>query len=204
MTLAAVVLHLLGGPSSNLQRGHPVDILVQILHGNAESTAEDASANPYRIREFRAFLGSLHPTPILSPIAQGQQLGVENQANVQAPRGMIYQRRQAAVDTEVELDTRTVPGENIGAGVFDDHLRPTNPYSAGQYQHALELRQRRRSGTQRGNHADDNGSASRSEIRDRDYRDARGRTPDGNTSSAPADSAPDVPDEEIYWYNSMT
>jgi hypothetical protein len=97
-----------------------------------------------------------------------------------------------------------VPGENIGAGAFDDHLRPTNPYSAGQYQHALEPRQRRRSGTQHGNYADDNSSASRSEIRDPDYRDARGRTPDGNTSSTPVDSAPDVPDEEFYWYNSMT
>jgi hypothetical protein len=27
------VLHLHGGPSPNLQRGHPVDILVQVLHG---------------------------------------------------------------------------------------------------------------------------------------------------------------------------
>jgi hypothetical protein len=30
------VLHLQGGPSPNLQRGYPVDILAQILHGNAE------------------------------------------------------------------------------------------------------------------------------------------------------------------------
>jgi hypothetical protein len=94
--------------------------------------------------------------------------------------------------------------ENIGTGVFDDHLRPTNPYSAGQYQHALELRQHRLSGTQYGNYANANGSESHSETRDPDYRDARGRAPDGNTSSTPADSAPDVPDEEFYWYNSMT
>jgi hypothetical protein len=198
------VLHLHGGPSPNLQRGHPVDILVQILHGNAGSTAEDGNVISHRIREFRAFLESLHPTPILSPIAQEQQLGMGSQANAQAPRGMNYQRPQAAMDTEVVQDTRTVPGENIGAGVFNDHLRPTNPYSAGQYQYALELRQRRLSGTQYGNHANENVSASQSETRDPDYRDARGRTPEGTTSSVPADSAPDVPDEEFYWYNSMT
>jgi hypothetical protein len=29
------VLYLRGGPSPNSQRGHPVDILVQVLHGNA-------------------------------------------------------------------------------------------------------------------------------------------------------------------------
>jgi hypothetical protein len=117
---------------------------------------------------------------------------------------MNYQRPQAAVDTEVAQDTRTIPRENIGAGVFDDHLRPMNPHSAGQYQHALELRQRRLSGTQYGIYANDNGFGSRSETRDPDYRDARGRDPDGTTSSTRADSAPDIPDEEFYWYNSMT
>jgi hypothetical protein len=95
-------------------------------------------------------------------------------------------------------------GKFFGAGVFDAHLLPTNPYSTGQYQHALGLRQHRLSGTQYGNYANDNGSASRSETCDPDYRDARGRAPDGTTGSAPADSAPDVPDEEFYWYNSMT
>jgi hypothetical protein len=39
------VLHLHGAPSRSLQRGHPVDILVQVLHGNAESTAEEAQFN---------------------------------------------------------------------------------------------------------------------------------------------------------------
>jgi hypothetical protein len=52
---------------------------------------------------------------------------VGSQANAQAPRGMNYQRPQAAMDTEVVQDNPTVPGENIGAGVFDNHLRPTNP-----------------------------------------------------------------------------
>jgi hypothetical protein len=198
------VLHLHGGPSPNLQRGRPVDIQVQIVHGNAESTAEDVNTISHRNRDFRAFLESLHPTPILSPIAQGQQLGVERQASAQAPRGMNYQRPQAALDTEVVQNTRNLPEENIGAGVLDDHLRPMTPKSAGQYQHALELLQRRLSGTQYWNYAKDNGSASRSETRDPDYRDAGGRAPDGTTSSTPADSAPDVPDEEFYWYNSMT
>jgi hypothetical protein len=50
------VLYLHGGPSLNLQRGHPVDILVQVLHGNAESTVEEASTISRRIEEFRAFL----------------------------------------------------------------------------------------------------------------------------------------------------
>jgi hypothetical protein len=45
-------LHLHGGPSPNLQHGHPVDILLQILHGNAESTAEDVNAISHRIRDF--------------------------------------------------------------------------------------------------------------------------------------------------------
>jgi hypothetical protein len=54
------------------QTYHPVDIFVQILHGNAE----DVNAISHRIKEFRAFLESLHRIPILSPIAQGQQLGV--------------------------------------------------------------------------------------------------------------------------------
>jgi hypothetical protein len=48
-------------------------------------------------------------------------------------------------------------------GVFDDHSRPTNQYSAGQYLDALELRQRRLSRTQHGNYANDNGPASHSE-----------------------------------------
>jgi hypothetical protein len=54
------------------------------------------------------------------------------------------------------------------------------------------------------NYANDNGSSSHSGARDSDYRDARGRVPDGTTSSTPAVSAPDVPDEEFYWNNSMT
>jgi hypothetical protein len=94
-------------------------------------------------------------------------------------------------------DTRTVPGENIGVGVFDNHAHPTNPYSTGQYQHALALRQNRLSRNQHGNYAK-NGSASHSETGDSDYRDARGRAPDGTTSSTPVDSAPDVPDKEFY------
>jgi hypothetical protein len=104
------------------------------------------------------------------------------------------------VDTVNVEDTRTVPRENIGAGGFDDYLRQTNPYSAGQYLHALELRQRHVSGTQYGNYSNDNGSASRSETRVPDCRDARGRAPDGTTSSTPANSAPDVPDVGFYWY----
>jgi hypothetical protein len=35
------------------------------------------------------------------------------------------------------------------------------------------------------------------------HRDAHGRAPDGTSSSTPADSAPDVPDEEFSWRNSM-
>jgi hypothetical protein len=54
------------------------------------------------------------------------------------------------------------------------------------------------------NYANDNGSASHSEARDSGYHDARGPVPDGTTSSTPAVSAPDVPDEEFYWNNSMT
>jgi hypothetical protein len=57
------------------------------------------------------------------------------------------------VDTVNVQDTRTVPGENIGAGVFDNHAHPTNPYSTGQYQHALALRQHRLSRNQHGNYA---------------------------------------------------
>jgi hypothetical protein len=109
---------------------------------------------------------------------------------------MYHQGPQAAVDTVNVQDTRTETGENLGAGVFDDRSRPTNPYSAGQYQHALQLRQRSLSRTPR-NYANNNGSASLSGTRDPDYRDARGRAPHGNTSSTPADSAPDVPDEEF-------
>jgi hypothetical protein len=101
------------------------------------------NAISYRIRDFRVFLESLHPTPVLSPTSQGSQLGVESPANAQAPRSMNHQGPQAAVDMVNVQDTRTVPGESIGAGVLDDHSRPTNPYSSGQYQHALELRQRR-------------------------------------------------------------
>jgi hypothetical protein len=72
------------------------------------------NAFSHRIREFRAFLESLHPTPILLPIAQGQQLGVESQANSQAPRGMNNHGRKPQ---EVVQNTRTVPGENIGTFV---------------------------------------------------------------------------------------
>jgi hypothetical protein len=126
----------------NLQRGHPVDILVQALHGNAESTVEEASAISPRIGEFRAFLKSLHPLPLLSPMAQGQQLGVDSQANAQTPSDMNDQLPEPAAESEDLQDSRTVPGEIIGAGTFDEPLRPTNPYSAEQYQHALELRQR--------------------------------------------------------------
>jgi hypothetical protein len=78
------VLYLHGGPSPSLQRGRPVDILVQILHGNVDSKVEEVNAISRRVGEFRAFLESLRPPPILSPIAQGQQLGVESQANAQA------------------------------------------------------------------------------------------------------------------------
>jgi hypothetical protein len=35
------VFRLHGGPPPSLQRGHPVNILVQVLHGSAESTAEE-------------------------------------------------------------------------------------------------------------------------------------------------------------------
>jgi hypothetical protein len=61
--------------------------------------------------------------------------------------------------------------ERTWARSFDDHLRPTNPYSAAQYQHALELRQRRLSGTQHGNYANDNGAVPHSETRSPDNRD---------------------------------
>jgi hypothetical protein len=43
------MLHLYGGPSPNLRRGHPVDILVQVLHGNEGATAEDVNAISHRI-----------------------------------------------------------------------------------------------------------------------------------------------------------
>jgi hypothetical protein len=129
---------------------------------------------------------------------------VENQANAQASKNMNHHWPQSAVDRVNVQETRTVPREDIGAGVFDDHSRPTNPYSTGQYQHALELRQRGLSRTQHGNYANENGSASRSETRDPDYSDVRGRAPDGTSSSTPADSAPNVPEGEFYWYNSMT
>jgi hypothetical protein len=56
---------------------------------------------------------------------------------------MNHQVLQPAVDTEGVQDTHIVPGESMVAGVFDDHLRPTNRYSAAQYKHAQELRQRR-------------------------------------------------------------
>jgi hypothetical protein len=69
------MLYLHVEPSPSLQRGHPVDILVQILHGNTESASEDVNAISHRIRMFRAFLESLHPTPILSPISQGKAVG---------------------------------------------------------------------------------------------------------------------------------
>jgi hypothetical protein len=70
------------GPSPGLHRGHPVDVLVQVLHGfHAVSTAEEANAISGRIGEFRNVFESLHPTPILSPIAQGQQLAMESQGS---------------------------------------------------------------------------------------------------------------------------
>jgi hypothetical protein len=162
-----------------------------------QSTAEELNAISHRIGEFRAFLESLHPTPILSPIAQGQQLGMESQAKSQSLKVMNRQGPQATMDTVNVQEMRTLPRENIGAGAFDDHARPTNPYSAWQYQHALELRQRRLSGTQHGNYANDNSSASHSKTHDPDYRYALGWAPDGNSNSTPADSAPDVPDEEF-------
>jgi hypothetical protein len=146
------------------------------------------NAISHRIEELQDFLEPLHPTHIPSPIAQGQQLGVERQANAQAPRYMNHQWPQAAVNVVNVQDTRIIPGENIGAGVFDDYLRPTNLYSAGQYQHALELLQLRLSRAQHGNYANDNGSASHSETRDPEYHDPRGRAPDGTSSSTPADS----------------
>jgi hypothetical protein len=198
------VLYLHGGPSPNLQRGHPVDILVQVLHGNAESTGEEARAISRRIGEFRDFLESLHPLPILSPMAQRQQLGVDSQANAQTPSDMNDQLPEPAAESEHLQDTRTVPREIIGAGTFAEPLRPTNPYSAEQYQHALELRQRRLSGTHHRNYAYDNGAVPHSETRIPDYRDSRVCAPDGTTSSTPAEPAPDVPDEAFYWYNTMT
>jgi hypothetical protein len=94
----------------------------------------------------------------LLPIAQRQKLGVESQANFQAASDMNNQVLQLAIDTDDAQDKRTVPGENMGAKTFDDHLRPMNPYSAAQYQHPLELRQRRRSGTRHGNYLNDNGA----------------------------------------------
>jgi hypothetical protein len=98
----------------------------------------------------------------------------------------------------------TAPGENRSASIFDDHLRATILYSAAQYQHALELRQRRLSGNLHWNLASDNGAASPSETRNPDYSDSRGREPDGTTSCTPPDCAPDAPDETLYWYNTMT
>jgi hypothetical protein len=50
---------------------------------------------------------------VLSPIAQGQQLGVESQAKAQAPRDMNHQGPQAAVNTVNVQDTRTVPGARV-------------------------------------------------------------------------------------------
>jgi hypothetical protein len=52
----------------------------------------------------------------------------------------------------------------MGAGTFDEPLRSTNPYSAEQYQHALELRQRRLSGTHQRNYAYENGAVPHSET----------------------------------------
>jgi hypothetical protein len=43
-----------------------------------------------------------------------------------------------------------------------------------------------------------------SETRIPDYRDSRVRAPDGTTSYTPAEPAPDVPDEALYWYSAMT
>jgi hypothetical protein len=70
---------------------------------------------------------TLHPLPILSPIAQRQQLGVDSQANAQTPSDMNDQLPEPAAESEELLDTRTVPGEIIGAGTFDEPLSPTNP-----------------------------------------------------------------------------
>jgi hypothetical protein len=112
----------------NVQRGHPGDILIQVLHGNAEPTAEEANAISRRIGELRSFLESLHPPQILPPIAQGQQLGVEIQA--QGNSDMNHQVLQPAVDTVDMQDTLILPGESMVAGVFDNHFRPTNRYSA--------------------------------------------------------------------------
>jgi hypothetical protein len=181
-----------GGPAPTLQRGHPIDFLVQVLHGNVGSTAEEAKAISRSIGEFHAFLESLHPPPVLTPIAQGQQLGVESQANSQAAKDMNHQVLQPTADKEDVQDTRTVPKENVGASICDDYQRPTNPYSAAQYQHVLGLRQRRLSGTQHGNFANENGAASHWKTCNPDHREYRGRAPDGSTRSTPADPAPDL------------
>jgi hypothetical protein len=137
-------------------------------------------------------------------MAQGQQLGVDSQANAQTPSDMNDQLPEPAAESVDLQDTRTVPGEIIGAGTFDEPLRPTNPYSAEQYQHALELRQRRLSGTHHRNFAYDNGAVPHSETRIPDYRYSRVRAPDGTTSSTPAEPAPEGPDGAFYWYSAMT
>jgi hypothetical protein len=96
--------------NQTLQRGHPVDILVQILHGNVLSTAEEVISISHRIRECRTFLESLHPIPILSPITQRQQFGAESQEKSQLPGYLKHQGSQAAVDTVNVQNTRTVLG----------------------------------------------------------------------------------------------
>jgi hypothetical protein len=95
-----------GGPSPNLQ----------VLLGNAEPTAEEANEIARRIGELRSFLESLHPPPILPPIAQGQQLGVEIQAQGNSDEN--HQMLQLAVDTEDVQDTHILPEESMVAGVL--------------------------------------------------------------------------------------
>jgi hypothetical protein len=58
----------------------------------------------------------LHPPPILPPIAQGQQLGAEIQA--QGNSDMNYQVLQPAVDTEDVQDAHILPEESMVAGVL--------------------------------------------------------------------------------------
>jgi hypothetical protein len=112
---------------------------------------------------------------------------------------------QAAVDTVNVQDMHAVPGKNM-ARPFSmmTHVRKNTYSNTCSSQDALELRQCCLSRTQHGSYANDNSSASHSETHDADYRDARARAPDGTPSSTPMDSAPDVPQEEFYWYNSVT
>jgi hypothetical protein len=61
-------------------------------------------------------------------MAQRQQLGVDSQVNAQTPSDMNGQLPEPAAESEDLQDARTVPGEIIGAGTFDEPVRPTNPY----------------------------------------------------------------------------